>query len=130
MSFGIGPHDYDCDCWRCQSRRKAAESSKAKEGPLQKMVLDLIRGYVQRPDVQANTLTMQVLNCLAGDVQVLPGQTAPRKGPRWSVAALPDRGITIPCDGTDCQWNNSVPHFHEPAKVETTGQAQEAPKEK
>jgi hypothetical protein len=21
VSYGIGPHDYDCDCWRCQSRR-------------------------------------------------------------------------------------------------------------
>ena len=24
MSFGIGPHDPGCECWRCESRRRVA----------------------------------------------------------------------------------------------------------
>jgi hypothetical protein len=34
-------------------------------------VLELIKGYLARPDVRQDELTMSVLNCLAGDVMVL-----------------------------------------------------------
>ena len=34
-------------------------------------VLELICEYMSRPEVQADVFTMQVLNCLAGDVMVL-----------------------------------------------------------
>lgn len=27
MSLGIGPHDSDCECWRCEQRRKIAKET-------------------------------------------------------------------------------------------------------
>lgn len=38
---------------------------------MKQKVLDLIKDYLSRPDVQADELIVEVLNCLAGDVEVL-----------------------------------------------------------
>jgi len=38
MSFGIGPHDYGCVCWRCQSRRGVSLLNES-QGP------EVIKGH-------------------------------------------------------------------------------------
>jgi hypothetical protein len=35
MSYGVGPHDYGCDCWRCQSRRLAFVHSPGERREVQ-----------------------------------------------------------------------------------------------
>jgi hypothetical protein len=49
-----------------------------------------------------------------------------KKGPRWSVLALPEKGITIPCDDTDCKCYDGRPHFHETAKPEPVSRTKTA----
>lgn len=38
---------------------------------MKEKVLALIKDYLSRPDVQADLLAVEVLNCLAGDVRIL-----------------------------------------------------------
>ena len=42
---------------------------------LRDKVLALIKGYVQRPDVQKDEFTMLVLDDLAGDIEVISNET-------------------------------------------------------
>jgi hypothetical protein len=42
MSYNIGPHDYDCNCFRCESRRPP-KAVLSEDGIVMSRMIDIIK---------------------------------------------------------------------------------------
>ena len=63
-----------CGCFTCQTLKPAMAGAQIPPDPdacQKSAVLALVKEYLARPDVQADSVTVAALNALAGDIQVL-----------------------------------------------------------